>query len=425
MFLPPLLSGVLHAISIHLPLAGVLGVVALAPLMFQARQNLGRSDRVKTALLYGSCYGLLTQLWVLDSAALIEGGLSGETALYFFGLTLATSIHGVASALSIHFVMRLLADRTELAVLVLPLALVFLEFLQMQIWLDTLPWVTLPIGYVLGPLTPLIQPAAIGGVWLVSYLAYTINCLLARAVHLGTGSSRLHLGAMLALWPLVGFWMQYLTSIERDHESLRVALLLDDVSHEPWSDANGNQRAERILSLASAIGKAGPIDLVLWSETAIPWIFQTDDDLVAYALRNASGASAYHFIGTKFEEVSSGDVYNAALLINSDGAISDMHQKTQPLPFLETEMLGFLATSRAGQSIKQAKAVEPITVKEKRLGVGICNEWMRASFARILSSRGAQAFVNLSNNNYFRWPMMKVQHLNYSRFRCVENRLAM
>lgn len=392
--------------------------------MVEARRQPPRSAVIKGALIYALLSAFLVQVWVLDSVWLINGCFSLEGVLYYFVLALVTSAHGFALALVIYLAMRKFSDRFWPQCMLIPAALVLLEFIQFLLWINILPWSTLPIGYVLGPISPLIQFASIGGVWIISYLVYASNLFCAE-LFVQPGKKLIFSSVgFFALSFGIGFTM--MSQNERqEFTELRIELLIDGVDHEPWSDENGNQRAQTIIEQAEAKSELAPLDLILWSETAIPWTFQTDDDLVRYALQASMEARTHHLIGTKYEEPATGKLYNAALLIASDGAIVDVYKKTKPLPLLESELFGMLASDRNDLSLSSSETVAPISLHDMKIGVGICNEWMSSDFGKTLHRKGAQLFVNLSNNNYFRLPMMKVQHLNYCLFRCVENRLPM
>lgn len=392
--------------------------------MVQARRQPSWSTVVRSALIYSLLYALLVQVWVLDSVWLINARFSPEGVLYYFVLVLATAAHGFAHALVIYLAMRKFSGRFWLQCMLLPAALVILESLQFLLWIGILPWSTLPIGYVLGPISPLIQFASIGGVWIVSYLVYASNLLCAELSIQPDRKLVFSLLGFFAIWFGIGYTV--MSKNERqEFTDLSIVLLIDGVDHKPWSDENGNQRAQHIIEQAEDKIELGPLDLILWSETAIPWTFQTDDDLVRYALQATLESGAHHLIGTKYEDPATGELYNVALLIAADGAIVDVYKKTKPLPLLESELFGMLSSDRNDLSLSSSETVTPISLHNIKLGVGICNEWMRSDFGKTLHRRGAQLFVNLSNNNYFRLPMMKVQHLNYCLFRCVENRLPM
>ncbi|MEM6398351.1 MAG: apolipoprotein N-acyltransferase [Bacteroidota bacterium] len=424
-FLSPAAAGALHALCIHLPYGGLLSSVVWAILVYLLLQDLLLKDVLKISLVYGFCYGFLVQIWVFDSSLLVEESITSEAVIYFFVLSLVNFIYGLISVFAVYLVIHKLSAKIWVKILSIASVLLIVEFIQRLIWLDMLPWVTVPIGYALASLTPLIQLAEYGGVWLISFLVYIFNAWLAYTYSTRDRGIFLGLVTFFILWVGSGTILMHQNTIHDLSDTVRVALLKDNVNHQPWSDKNGDQRAGHIIAQATEIGKLTGVDLVLWSETAVPWIFQTEDDLIKYALQSTIRLDAHHLIGTKIEEKTTSSLYNAALLLSPDGGIVDMHRKTRPLPLLESERLGLLADDREGQSLNSSSKISTLNLNNTRLGVGICNEWMHAEFANTLKEKGAELFVNLSNNNYFRLPVMRIQHLNSSIFRCVENRLEM
>lgn len=95
-YLLPALSGLLHAVSVHLPAGAFLGLFALVPLLYSVMgTEVGRKNPFVGAGVYGLVFGLLTQTWALDSAYQLSGGLTRGTLVYYLANAFGMSFYGL------------------------------------------------------------------------------------------------------------------------------------------------------------------------------------------------------------------------------------------------------------------------------------------------------------------------------------------
>jgi apolipoprotein N-acyltransferase len=121
-----------------------------------------------------------------------------------------------------------------------------------------------------------------------------------------------------------------------------------------------------------------------------------------------------------------GAVYNSAALFSPDGKLAARYDKVHLVPFGEyiplKEFLGFAQslTHEAG-SFTRGNNRFPVPAGPTKLGVFICYESIFPGEVRLFALRGAQVFVNISNDAWFGDSGAPEQHLNMARMRAVEN----
>jgi apolipoprotein N-acyltransferase len=175
--------------------------------------------------------------------------------------------------------------------------------------------------------------------------------------------------------------------------------------------------------------------MLLWSESAIPWTYSPDDDLVKELLRHsASGTVAQtpgrsdprpitHILGMN-TAVSTGIVRNSAYCLLPDGRVAGRYDKHDPLLFIEQPALGwqFPFFSSDGYSVEPGDDDKPLPTPYGKAGVLICNESALPGAAAARVRQGAQFLLNMSNDGWFRDTWLVAQHFYNARLRAVETR---
>jgi apolipoprotein N-acyltransferase len=81
-------------------------------------------------------------------------------------------------------------------------------------------------------------------------------------------------------------------------------------------------------------------DIIVWSETALPWTFRTDDDLLTRVLQITYPANAGHILGILSEaDDDPSKVYNSVYYIEPDGRVTSRYDKVDLLSFIEKPLL--------------------------------------------------------------------------------------
>jgi apolipoprotein N-acyltransferase len=113
----------------------------------------------------------------------------------------------------------------------------------------------------------------------------------------------------------------------RQTKTVKIAVLAENIPPDiKWDDENGNMLVQRLLDLNKAAVAQDP-DIILWSESAVPWTYRKDDDLVKEILKESAGSHATHILGIN-TEVSDNVVNNSAYCILPNGDVGSRYDKT-------------------------------------------------------------------------------------------------
>lgn len=185
------------------------------------------------------------------------------------------------------------------------------------------------------------------------------------------------------------------------------------------------------ISLADAGGDHERPDLIVWPESPAP--FYSSDPLFRDALTKvARAAQAWVVagsIGVENANLSSQQptrVFNSAVLVDPQGEFRGRYDKVHLVPFGEylpfKRWLGFAGglTKEVGDFSRGSSRL-PLTAGDQKLGVFICYESIFPDEVRRLANRGAEVFVNISNDGWYGDSGAYAQHLKQARMRALEN----
>jgi len=318
----------------------------------------------------------------------------------FWGLTAAAS--------------RLTGRYTLLA---LPFAWVVMEYLR-NLGVFGFTWGTL--GYALLP-TPLIQVADLGGVALASLVVTTTAAALA-ALPTGRWQPLLLVGGLLVAGTSYGLTRPAPSEPDQD-------VLLVQGSVNPLDKAGGRSLDE--LTLYSdlsrrALVQDGPVDLVIWPESASP--LPISDPKVQAVLQSLQapaiiGAPSY---GRDFS------IYQNSAYGFSE-AVTGSYAKVKLVPFGESFPLRqslsfaydplFAAIGLSGLlSAVPGTSYESLTLGDIRGGTYISYESGFPGVARAMVRDGANLLVHISNDAWFGRTAGPLQHFQMGRVRAIETR---
>jgi apolipoprotein N-acyltransferase len=187
---------------------------------------------------------------------------------------------------------------------------------------------------------------------------------------------------------------------------------------------------------------AGPVDLVVWGETIIPYAvretqiarfierFPRPVSLAAFLRETAAPLLA----GAPFQAGGEAGYQNAALLLAPDGRLIGRYGKQQLVPFAErVPFWGWEAVRRffednlgltEGWTPGSGPAVLTVPLAgggELRAAAPICFEDAFPDLCRRMVRAGAGILVNMTNVSWSRRKSAMVQMLVAARFRSIEN----
>ena len=287
------------------------------------------------------------------------------------------------------------------------------------------PWFTL--AYTQWQHTALLQVVSVTGLYGLSWAVCFAGALAGAAVY----RRQKPLAAALSLAPALllagGLWLYGAgvlknAALPAEGIVLNTALLQPSINlYDKWDATRAGEIQAKLEGLVKSAGRR---DLVVWPENALPgWI--EDKRWGGWVSRLAREGQAFNLVGS----VSRGDGRRvAAFLIDPAGEQAADYNKRVLVPFGEyvplRELLGkFIEPVAALGEFYPGYAAQPLmTVKGIKLTPVICYESIFPFLFRADAARGAQLFVNITNDGWYLDTAAPYQHLLVNVFRAVETR---
>ena len=291
----------------------------------------------------------------------------------------------------------------------------------------SLPWFLFHMGNALSANLVAIQPASVTGVTGLSFAVVLVNVLMAKAIVHRSYKRMLLPGSLFIVYMCWG-WLLLVAfdrSIEKPGawQTFRLSILQQNIPPEiQWDRVHGNALVQQLLQQERACVAQKP-NLILWSESAIPWTWSPNDDLVRELLRQSDAAKVTHVIGMN-TAITNEVVGNSAYCLLPGGQLAGRYDKRTPLLLIEQHWNGWLLpfSSANGYSVMPGKSDLPLPTPYGKAGILICNESALPAAAASAVVHGAQYLLNLSNDGWFRNTHLAKSHFYNARLRAVETR---
>ena len=394
--------------------------------LFYSLQTATMRQVIVYSLMAGIGNSLFALSWLIPTATAYMGQSFFFGILIFIIASLLFSIKFVLFGIIYKWLVNPAKRVGVLNVLLVPSVWVGIEFLN-SVTTASFPWSSFYVGYTLANLPLFIQVAEFTGVFGVSFLIVSINYLLYLAVS-KRSIAYLSWGAGLLLVQLV-FGYILINSVSDSGREIRISIIQENIPAElRWDDSVGDEIVEKyyLNPLRKAV-KYNP-DIILWSETAIPWRLYMDDALIYKALEITWPAQAGHMLGIHSNVPKKPDMtYNSAYYIHPDGAITGKYDKVYPLAVLEAPV--FKDDSFGGVILpffkKSVDNIEPgensdlLETPYGNIGMSICNESVLGFHARRFVKAGANFLMVMSNDAWFRGTFFPDFHFSHIPFRLL------
>jgi apolipoprotein N-acyltransferase len=439
-------------------LAGALSVLAFAPVhawpvlfvTFGAlvwlldgchAQHGSLGPRLKSAALVGFWFGFgyfLAGLYWIAEAFLVEPwrhgwlipfvmtAMPGGMALFF------AAAAALAMALWLPGAGRVFA---------LAIALGLAEYARGHV-LTGLPWNL--IGYGLLATVPLMQLAALLGVYALSLLAVLL--LASPAALFAPSGSRLGgrigsaalAGLLVTLLGLGYVWGERrLGTAAPDSTGVRLRIVQANVDQaEKWRPENSVEIFNDYLDLTKARGLEN-IDIVIWPETAVPFLLADAPDALS-AIGDALPQGTILLVGSgRLVEESDAPgepiadrIYNSLLVVDDQGRVIGSYDKIHLVPFGEylpfqsfLERLGIMQLTgvRGGFAVGKGPRLLAVPGAPPASPL-ICYEII---FPDEVTDRAARPswFINITNDAWFGSSAGPYQHFHQAQVRAIEQGL--
>ncbi len=419
--LPAAISGLLLAGAFPPFSQGLLGFVALVPLLLTMDRRPFASGFTCGIFFFAPL------LYWLNIVMTRYGGLApffSLVAWLFLCAYLALYV-GAALWLTDYFRQRL----GILPVFSLPFIWIALEYLRGHL-LTGFPWGLL--GYAAIEMPWLRQVADLFGVFGLSFLFVMVNAAFVLVLQRRFQMPAV-IGGLLCLVLLgggLGYGWYKLPLPEANLKHLQVGLVQGNVEQQHKWDRNYRQQTlDQYRELSLEATKKGA-ELVIWPEAATPFYIQEKNSDSRQVLQIAKTAQRYLlFGGPSYQPRPDGSYryFNSAFLLDSRGTFRGRSDKIHLVPFGEYvpfgNLLFFINKLVAGVGDYSPGTVTPLTLNGHDLGVLICYEAIFPELARDYVRKGSDLLVNLTNDAWFGRSSAPRQLLDMTRMRAIENRI--
>jgi apolipoprotein N-acyltransferase len=400
--------------------------IALVPLLVVIAR---RPSPLKAFILgwaTGSAFFYVTCYW-LTYSMIHYGGL--PTVVAYLLLVPAAIVIGIFHGIFALLVALAIRRWGYGAMLLAPVFWTALEWIRLgvtgQLWNA--------LGYSQAYHFVLIQPAAWGGVYAVSFLIVAINSSIALLVISRTPRS---IVASLLTVMAVGsvIVVSQLSDVYWHHESsginARVVAVQPNVPMtQIKTPAETKELIERHLLLSTSPLNRDPTNntptIVIWPESPMNFTYGSDSALREF-IGNFTRQNRISLLFNSLERAPADGAYNSALLVNEQGRLISQYDKIRLMPFgeyvpLPQELPGAsLITGLVGE-FTPGDRYTLMPFGNGRAGVFICIEAAYPWIARRMTSDGADVLINISNDGYLGPTAVMRQHLANAVFRAVEN----
>jgi apolipoprotein N-acyltransferase len=403
-----------------------LALVALVPLW--AALELAAERSWKTALGIGWVYGTVATAggyhWMFEFSQLFSGfGLAANLSIF----AAFSAYLGLQYAIQAVLYVSVRARGWSVAVAALPTFIVT-EWLFPKLFPTYL-------SNALMQQTLLVQAADLGGPLLVSALAGVINLAVLEVLlwWLGRRASPTRgvatASACVALALLYGaLRISQMDAAAESAPSLDVGLVQVNMGvfekHEQMLEAHA-----RHLEQSRAFERDGPLDLLIWPESAYNYPrFGRSLPILAKEVRQ-SLKSPLLFGGLSVTRESGyRQLYNSVYLVDQDGIIGEGYDKTRLVMFGEYLPLGdrfprlYMLSPNTGM-FAPGKRVAPLSLGPWRISTPVCYEAILPDLIRDMVREGdPHILINLTNDAWFGDTQEPRIHLRLAQFRAIEHR---
>ncbi|MBI2429167.1 MAG: apolipoprotein N-acyltransferase [Ignavibacteriales bacterium] len=414
------LSGVMLAMSLPGYDIFPAAFVALVP-MFFALSNASLKKSFLLAFLTGLTTGLIYYTWSIESSLRYAETISASNILVYMGLSVYHSLWFSFIGLSQHVAKKIFNTSTWKQILFFAALVVCIEWTYQNIF-PSYPWIII-LPYTQATNLWLLQWTSFGGMWLLTFIVAVFNALIFFALKEKSKNVAFAGIGMLIGLHIIGY-VVFVNARHSSGSTVNVAILQENIdANSRWDDAFVDSLAQTLLALNAQAAEKNP-QLIIWSETAIPWTFQTDDDLLNEALRITHNSGATHLVGMLTPADNRGNVFNSIYCIEKDGRTVGRYDKAELLSFLEKPFVNWqmpFEQSRYSNVIPGTRS-NIVQTRYTQIGTMICNESLSPYAAATAASRNAQMLVVSSNDSWFYGSMLVDAHVALSRMRAVETR---
>jgi apolipoprotein N-acyltransferase len=426
-YIHPNLAAVISALLVFIATGEInffAGCLAFVPL-FVSMIRASPKHNLKLGLVFGITLSCFAYSWMISGAE----RFTGYNFMYGLGIFLISALFVSMYWIALLFCFSLLQKPvSSLSAIVWNSIIAASLFCLFEFLLSFVtkgfPWFSFYAGSSFMENLYAIQPASFFGIYILTFIVVAINYLLAVFIIQKQWKQLLIPVAAMIIYLICGYFIYSNFNSQYNNKSIKVAVLDENIPPDiKWNDANGNMLVQRLLDLNKQAVAQKP-DIILWSESAIPWTYRKDDDLVNEILKESAPSNATHILGMN-TEVENNTVNNSAYCILPGGNVAGRYDKQFLLSLIE-KPIGSLDipffSSKGFYVNNDTEHNKPLPTPYGKAGIMICNETACQESAANASRLGAEFLFNMSNDGWFNNTYIVRNHFYTVRLRAVETR---
>jgi apolipoprotein N-acyltransferase len=264
---------------------------------------------------------------------------------------------------------------------------------------------------------PLLAAAALGGVWLVSFLIVAANVGIAGLIEAPKWRTKVAAAVVVAAVVAVGPIWFALEAPPRDAATLSVAIVQAGVV------PNSAQRLSDEVAATDRL-PPGRFGLVVWGESSVGFDLFTRPDLQR-ELEAVAGRLGANLLVNVDAASPGGAIRKTAALLDAH-AIIGTYQKMRLVPFGEyipmRPLLGWLDSFTKAAAVNRDRGKQIVVMRDGNLSFAplICFESAFPDMSRTAANRGAQLLVFQSATTTFQGSWAPDQHASLAAVRAAE-----
>jgi len=324
------------------------------------------------------------------------------------------------------------------ASIVAPLLWVSLEFLRSYA-LTGFPWSVL--GYTQYTFLTFIQIADITGVYGISFLLVAVSGMLFDVIIYKSDQMKHPLSdrrpfvtsivVTLSIITLAVWYGIVQLGTEGDGQQIKASVIQGNIPQDQKWDRQFQHDVIRKYQELTIEVNAGKPDLIIWPESALPFVFGSQEALTGGLLDFQKQLGSYLLFGSvtgKGGKQAKPRLANSAVLLSPEGDVVSRYDKIHLVPFGEyvplKKFLPFIEKIVvAVGDFEPGKEYVVMDTPFANIGNLICYEIIFPGLVREFVDRGATVLVTITNDAWFGRTSAPYQHFTMAVFRAVENRV--
>ncbi len=422
-----IVSGLLLGVSYYYMFSPI-AWVALVPLLFVILSE-PPSRAFKFGFLAGLVQAVIMYFWMAKVTSSYMGEVHPISVFFLFLISIFyAAIQLTLFSWLVSFISHNISKKSFVNILTGTFIWIGIELLKDKAFGNSFPWFSYPIAISQAKVFPLIGIVSLGSIYFLSAILVLVNFFLGYSL---IKKRRFFLFVAICLFLLNISISALLTSNKQSqtgNETIKVALLSENIAADiRWNDQTGDSLVNIFFTLNTEAIKHMP-DLIVWSETAIPWPYSEDDPFLEKIF--SAPTNSYQLIGMLQKGTGKGTVYNSALLFDGNGNFTEQYDKIDLLNALEKPLfpgisktkLSFLAEGLM-DNVLAGNHRNIFQIPKGKFGVLICNESLLPAATRKLKKDGIELLIVMSNDGWFAGTQVVQHHFYLTRFRALENHI--